>query len=176
MTPRDAEIVRRYVAGETSETIGRSLGLSRERVWQIVRRQAQMRPPGTRKLISSGSTKEQKLVQLWTEGKSARKIAEELGCSARTVFNVISDLSLPKNNRRWARKIRAVYVPQWTEPMLADLAAWYARYPASQVARRLSSKYRVTVTRNAVIGRVRRLRDKRDHAVTAPDREMEAVR
>lgn len=94
LSARDADVVRRRAAGETLREIGDSLGITRERVRQIVAAQGgpsasavhAVRVEAQREVAARHA---HIVVAGWAAGRTLRQLADELGVSVRCVQTLI---------------------------------------------------------------------------------------
>ncbi len=134
---RNERIFERFQAGESLQKLGDFFGLSRERVRQLVNREAANQGREKRKRLSppggngAGAPifhlSEKQKREFLDRTKSASEIAEEVGCSARLVF-----FRCRGARRNWREKIWEFY------------SLLYDKFQAGMTIKELAQQFRKT--------------------------------
>lgn len=114
------EIAMLYLGGATLQELGDMVGVSRERVRQILRADG-IKPRTTRREIGP-------ILRAYDPSKTTKEIAAEAGCRVETAYRALRALKLPRRNRRdkWTRELIVAQLQDWAaehgrQPLAPDL-------------------------------------------------------
>ena len=97
-----AEVLRRYVAGETTYALAHAFGVSNTTIGKMLTQEGVERRMGSeayRALRSLSDTQELEVCRRYKAGETAKSIAGAFGVSATTILKVLDRWDVPRNNR-----------------------------------------------------------------------------